>query len=210
VKKQTVVSFLLFSSAVVAAPPQKSADLFQAEKVWTVHLQFTAEQWAAIEPKGGGMGFGIRGPGGPEGPGGPGGFGMGNLLSPSFLKGDTNGDKQISAAEFTALGEAWFAQWDTKKTGALGSDELRAGNAGLFEAGVRQMMRGPGPGGPGGLVAPKGKRNGVSGMMGIDFQNFHASLDFDGKIFKTWRFGTRAMEPTCNLEGRRRGRSRWI
>lgn len=127
------------------------------------------------------MPFGMRGPGGP---GGPGGFGLGNLLSASFMKGDSSGDKQLSAAEFAALGKAWFAQWDTKKTGALGVDELRAGTAGLFDAAIAQMMRGPGPGGPAGLVAPKGKRNGVSGMMGIDFQNVHASLDFDGQVFK--------------------------
>ena len=178
VKNQIVVSLLLLSSVIGAAAPQKSAELFQAEKVWTVHLQFAAEQWAAIEPKGGGMPFGMRGPGG------PGGFGMGNLLSASFLKGDTDGDKQLSAVEFAALGVAWFTQWDTKKAGALGTDELRAGTAGLFTAGMGQMMRGPGPGGPTGLVAPKGKRNGVSGMMGIDFENVHATLDFDGQVFK--------------------------
>ena len=50
-------------------------------------------------------------------------------------------------------------------------------------------LGGPGgPGGPGGrggfnLQAPKGKKNGLSGAMGIEFENVHASLDFEGRTF---------------------------
>src|SRR4051812_45002820 len=61
--------------------PQTAGDLFDGTAVWTVHLTFTPEQWAAIEPKGG-VDFGAMfggggGPGGPRpgGPGGPGGAG---------------------------------------------------------------------------------------------------------------------------------------
>lgn len=72
------IALVLFAAGVVlAAPPKKADDLFQTSQVWTVHLTFTAEQWAAMEPKGGPQGFpfgggrpGGRGPGGP-----PGGFG---------------------------------------------------------------------------------------------------------------------------------------
>lgn len=180
-------------SSAGAAPPRKAADLFQTSKVWNVHLKFSAEQWAAIEPKGGAEMFRTRGgpggggPGGPAGPGG--GFGIATMLAPAFLKGDTNGDRQLSAAEFSALGDGWFSSWDTSKAGALGADELRAGSGAIFEAGLQQMMGGRGPGGPGGfggamgLVAPKGKRNGVAGMSGIDFEYVHADLDFDGQAF---------------------------
>ena len=31
----------------------KASDLFEATKVWTLHLRFTAERWAATEPEGG-------------------------------------------------------------------------------------------------------------------------------------------------------------
>jgi spore coat protein H len=57
------------------------AELFQYDKVWEVHLTFTPEQWAAMEPKGGNMNpFGgpPQGSGAPDGRGGPGGgFGGG-------------------------------------------------------------------------------------------------------------------------------------
>ena len=182
----TRTTLLLVLAGIVsnagAEAPRKAADLFQTSKIWNVHLKFSAGQWAAIEPKGGAGLFG--GPGGPGGPGG--GFGIATMLAPAFLKGDTNGDHQLSAAEFSALGDGWFAAWDTQKAGALGADELRAGSGTLFEAGLQAMMGGRGPGGFGGamgLVAPKGKRNGVAGMSGIDFEYVHAGLDFDGQTF---------------------------
>ena len=39
---------LIATLPLLAAPPQKPAELFQTDKVWTVHLQFSAAQWAAI------------------------------------------------------------------------------------------------------------------------------------------------------------------
>ena len=189
-----VLSALLLALAAGAEPPKKSSDLFQTSKVWTLHLKFAPEQWANIEPKGGGGGpFGMRGPGGGPGgpgggPGGPGG-GMAMMLAPAFLKGDTDGDKQLSAVEFQGLADSWFAQWDKAKPGVLDGEELKAGGAALFEAGMAAMVAGGGPGGaPGGgfrgpgLIAPKGKRNGISGASGIDFEYVHADLDFDGKV----------------------------
>ena len=49
----------LFGIALVAyagegggeGPPAKASNLFEATKVWTVHLRFTPEQWAKMEPK---------------------------------------------------------------------------------------------------------------------------------------------------------------
>ena len=49
----------LFGIALVAyggegggdGPPSRASDLFEATKVWTVHLRFTPEQWAKMEPK---------------------------------------------------------------------------------------------------------------------------------------------------------------
>ena len=64
------------------SPASVTNNIFEITNVWTVHLTLTAEQWEAIEPKGGPGGFGGfggprggRGFGGPGGPGGPGRFG---------------------------------------------------------------------------------------------------------------------------------------
>lgn len=179
-------AFLALTAIVVllAEPPKKADELFQTSKVWTVHLTFTAEQFAALEPKGGPQGFPFGGgrPGGGPGGGPPGGFGLSTMLAPAFLTGDTNGDKQLSQEEFRALGERWFAEWDAKKTGKLGSDELRGGVMKLFQAGMGNMIRIGGPGGgPGAnFIAAQGRRNGLAGAAGIDFQYVHADLDFDG------------------------------
>ena len=161
-----------------AAAAEKAGDVFVTNKVWTIHLKFSAAQWAAIEPKGGPPGMGRPGPGGP---GGPGGFGPAMFAAPVFLKGDQNNDGKLSRAEFDALGQAWFAQWDKSKSGRVTREQLMQG--------LNQTFEMPGMGGPGGrgpgmnLQAPKGKKNGLSGAMGVEFEYVHATLEFDGKTF---------------------------
>jgi spore coat protein CotH len=198
-------SLTLFAADTQA--PGTSAALFDAGKVWTIHLTFTPDQWAAMEPKGGppagrggpgGMGGppGMGGPGGMRGPGGPGGPGPGMgpamMLAPAFLKGDKNGDGKLSRDEFRALGDEWFSAWDKQKQGKLTEEEIRAGlGNGLLPAGGPP---GGGPGrGPGGPGAGRGPgmgqqgangRNGMSAMMGIDFEYVHAAIDFNGTVFK--------------------------
>jgi hypothetical protein len=189
---------LLIPSGLFAAPaepargsaPTKAADLYQTDKVWTVHFTFTPEQWEAMEPKGGGFGRFGGGPGrggpggpgggGPGGPGGPGGFGPGNFLAPVFLKpGDLDHDGKLSASEFHNLGATWFAQWDKQKTGKLTVDELGAGLGSVIGFG--------GPGGRGGgmrLQGAEGKRNGLASAAGIEFKYVHADIDFDGQALK--------------------------
>src|SRR4051812_3497368 len=50
--------------------PTDPAALFDGTAVWTVHLTFSAEQWTAMEPKGGRsmLGLMLFGPGGDRGP----------------------------------------------------------------------------------------------------------------------------------------------
>src|SRR5439155_16467684 len=135
--------------------PQKPADVLQLTNVWTVHFQFTPEQWEAMEPKGGGGGFfgGRGGPGGrgPGGPGGPGGFGPAMFVAPAFVKhGDKNQDGKLSKEEFEGLAEKWFADWDKEKSGKLNSDQLRAGLSASLEMPNFGRPGGGGAGGPGG------------------------------------------------------------
>lgn len=166
-------------------------DLFNLTNVHTIHLNFTAEQWEAIEPKGG-RGFG--GPGGPPG-GGPGGggpigdFGPGMFIAPIFLRlGDANHDGKLTQKEFNALGEKWFLDWDTNKTGKLDAGKFRSGlNSTLQSLGGPGGPGGPPPGGGGGpgpgLQAAQGARNGVAGAAGIVFPTVKADLQIDGLDF---------------------------
>ncbi len=147
---------------LLAAPPKSPTEFFALTKIHEIHLRFTAEQWAAMEPKGGG-GFGF---------GPPGGFGAGPLLAPIFLKdGDKDFDGELSKAEFTALGERWFTAWDSTKKGALDNETL--------EKAVSATLKPP----PMSLLGQEGKRNGVAGMLGMDFAYVPANLDLDGQIF---------------------------
>jgi len=146
--------------------------LFDLTNVWRIHLTFPRDQWQAMEPKGG------RGPfGGPGAPGGAGGFNPGMLIAPAFLnQGDANHDGKLSREEFSALGQKWFAAWDTNKSGKLDTGKIRAGCSAALESAGGNRPGGPGqvPGGPSPLVA-RDNRNG--------FTYVHADLDFEG-----WRF----------------------
>ena len=164
--------------------PARPTDLFQATKVWKIHLKFTPEQWRAIEPaESGNM---MHGPG-PQiirfgGGGRPGEFGPAGLLAAGFLKGDSDRDGHLSKEEFLAVGESWFGKWDKTKSGQL--DEAQIG-AGLNS--VLPQFGGPGPnrgqGGPP-LQSTEGHRNGLAGAAGIDFEYVHADMDFNGELLR--------------------------
>lgn len=214
----TLLGTITASSLLVAnshtkpqsALPQKSSELFQPTKVWTVHLSFTAQAWEDMEPKGGNTGFfggpppgGERsGPGGPGGgppppgggrPGGPPGggppkpgegfnFGPSMFLAPAFMgHADKNKDGKISAAEFRKLSEDWWAILDKDKKGVVEDKQLRKGlNKALVPP---QGAGGPGGGGGFSLQGREGLKNGVAGAMGIDFKHVHAELEFEGVPF---------------------------
>ncbi len=171
-------------------PPKNPAALFDATRIWSVDLKFSADQWAEMQPTGGPP---MGAPGGMRGPGGPGAFGPSMLVMPAFLKGDKDGDGKLSGEEFRALGEGWFLAWDEAKAGKVTEAQLRKG-LGIsipMPTGMFGGMPGRGPGGPGGpgrpgggLTGPEGGRNGVSGMMGIDFKYAHASINFNGRAFQ--------------------------
>ncbi len=164
----------------------ESEGLFRTTNVWTVHLKFSPEEFETIEPKGGMGGPGA--PGGPRAPfgappGGPGGFGPGMIIAPMFVSaGDQNHDGRLSRDEFSALAEKWFVAWDTNKSGTLDLEKVRRG--------LDPRIGGGGPGfpghpagGPPALQAKAGRRNGMAGMMGVDFQYVNADLQFED-----WQF----------------------
>jgi spore coat protein H len=165
--------------------PVRPSDLFQGTQVWTIHLTFTADQWRAMEPAGGGEVMG-GGPGiGPFGGRRPGEFGPAMFLAPGFLKGDSDQDGVLSKKEFLALGESWFGNWDKAKQGQLDQEQIGAGlNTLLPQFGGPGSNRGPGgpPGPP--LQASEGHRNGLAGAAGIDFNYVHADMEFDGHLLR--------------------------
>jgi len=174
--KRLALSVALFSTAF-AAPPADVKSLFSQNKVWTIHLTLSAEQYAALEPKNegrpGGPGFGPGGPGPRPGMGGP-GMGPAGFLAPAFLQADSNKDQRLSHAEFTALASSWFSRWDTNRAGKLSAADLRAGLLSTFvpPGGPGEM----GPGGPGEM----GPGGGGMPRMSENFEWVHANLDFDG------------------------------
>lgn len=169
----------LFSLSAVGAgssgPPAKAEDLFQIDKVWTIHLRFTPEQWQAMEPAGADEPR--------RGPGRPGEFGPASFLAPAFLKGDQNHDGKLSLDEFRQLGESWFSAWDKQHRGELDLTDLRNGmNASWAMPPAAPSGPGARPGPP--LQSADGHRNGLSGASGIDFQYVHADLEFEGRLLK--------------------------
>lgn len=191
---------------MISARSIDTLGLYHLTNIWNAHLTFSADQWEAMEPKGGfggfggppggpGVGFGgQRGPGGanrggPGGPGGgPGGFGPAMFIAPALMdQADANKDGKLSRAEFEALGEKWFTAWDTNKAGQLEAAKIRSGlNTALaFGGPVRPHgTGGPGPGGGMMLQGPEGKRNGVAAMVGIEFNYVHADLEFEGRTVR--------------------------
>ncbi|MBN8249175.1 MAG: CotH kinase family protein, partial [Verrucomicrobia bacterium] len=187
--------------------PKTAADLFRLDRIWEATFSLTAEEWEGLqpdEPQGGGFPFGGPGgpggpgrPGGPPGAGGPGGgpqtFGPGNFLAGGFVSAlDQDKNGQVSAAEFQGGFARWYGEWDAKKQGSLGGDEVRDGlNKALMGpppgGGPGGGPRPGGPGGPGGpgfgLQGREGQRNGLSAMRGINFEYVRANLTFEGTAF---------------------------
>ncbi|MGE5609412.1 MAG: CotH kinase family protein [Bacillota bacterium] len=164
------LAFLLRATLATAEPttqpvPQSPSQLFNLTTVWTVHLQFAPDQWAALEPR-------IK-------PRPPVDFGPAMFLLPAFMNAaDQNHDNKLSKDEFHALAQKWFADWDKQNTGKLNADQLRIGLNSSFAA------AGPRPQGTN-IQGQPGSRNGVaSSMLGIDFQYVHADLDFQGQLIK--------------------------
>ncbi len=154
--------------------PSSSSDLFQTDKVWTLHLRVTAEDWSAMEPAAGtDMLTAI--------------FGPGMLLTPHILReGDSDDSGDISAAEFRALGERWFAAWDGDADGILDSAQVREGLKRTMSPPTSDEVSAAGGGGPSfdfSLQGAQGKRNGLAAIMGLEFTQVHADVDFDGHPF---------------------------
>lgn len=178
--------------AVREQPPKTATELFDARKVWPVHLTFTAENWLAMDPDGGkppanGRFPGAPGGGGPGPGGGPpgggrgggrGGMGPAMFMAPEVMKlADADKDGKLSEKEFASASDALFAKADKASTESISQDALREALTAI-----------PRPGGPGGggprFQAEDGRRNGLAGSMGIDFKFVKGDLNFSGQEFK--------------------------
>ena len=141
--------------------------IYSLTNVWTIHLKFARDQWEAMEPKGGGNPFFSGGPGG-RGPNGD------RTLAPALMsQADLDRDGRISQQEFARLAETWFITWDANRAGKLDESQIRAG---------LDKIRNPAGGGIANmLLAPEGKRNGISAALGTEFEYVHADLEFEGR-----------------------------
>jgi spore coat protein H len=151
--------------------PLDADHIYDLTNVWTIHLKFTPEQWEAMEPKGGRNPFGGGPPGGRQG-----GETGARSLAPAIMSlADKNRDGRISSDEFAQLAQQWFKAWDTNGAGQLNETQIRAG---------LEKIRNPAPGGIAAmLLAPDGKRNGISFALGTEFEYVHADLEFAGRLF---------------------------
>lgn len=172
-----LAGFFTASSHADEAPPKKplpktASELFQETTIWNVHLKFTADQWQAMEPKGGGFGGGPGGGGGFRRPA----FKSSPMLAPAmvyFSSADNQG--RLSREAFTALAGKWFTAWDTDKSGVLDNQELRNGLSAIASPGRGFGMN---------LQGPEGGRNGIAAALGIEYAFVHADLEFEGQAFK--------------------------
>ncbi|MCX8107466.1 MAG: CotH kinase family protein [Verrucomicrobiae bacterium] len=170
-------------------PTLTSDNLFNMTQVWTITLRFRADQWEAMQPRGGPRGSRPMGPvGHPHGvPPQPDseGFGPGMAIAPVFIKwGDSNKDARLSKREFAQLSKQWFVEWDTNRSGTLTLEKVRDG--------INTVMSAPGMLGAGGarglqeglmLRGARPGRNGVAAAMGIEFPTVEADLKFNGLEF---------------------------
>ncbi len=152
-----------------SSQPLDADHIYNLTNVWTIHLKFTPGQWEAMEPKGGGNPFG-----GPAG-GRQGGETGARSLAPAIMSlADKNRGGQISSDEFAQLAQAWFKVWDTNGAGSLNEAQMRAG---------LEKIHNPAGGGMASmLLAPDGKRNGISFALGVEFEYVHADLEFEGHL----------------------------
>lgn len=157
--------------------PLDAEQLYNLTSAWTVHLKFAPAQWEAMEPKGGRNPFG----GGPRGSGpgvrqgGPESSGGVRTLAPVFMsQGDLDRDGRVSSEESASLGQKWFKAWDTNGAGKLDGGQIRAGLDQIRNpAGGRIATM---------LLAPEGKRNGISSALGTESEFVHADLEFEDRL----------------------------
>lgn len=159
--------------AAASDPAPDSHRIYALTNIWTLHLTFTADQWKAMEPPGGGNPFF----GGPPG-GRPGAVGAGDrTLAPVIMReADANRDGRIAPEEFTGLAERWFLAWDAERAGRLDEGRLRAG--------LDQIRNPAGEGIATMLLGAEGKRNGIAATFGIEFDFVHGDLEFEGRVFR--------------------------
>lgn len=149
--------------------PKDAKSLYDSTKVWTVHLKFAADQWAAIEPKR------------PDGPGGGGANDARRIAKAAEMlatvvmgQGDGDRDGGLAAEEFAALGRKWFKAWDKGGAGKVTEKQLTA-----------WVDATPSPVGGGmTLVGAEGKRNGLVSAFGMEFEYVHADLEFEDQVLK--------------------------
>jgi hypothetical protein len=91
-------------------------------------------------------------------------------------QGDLDRDGRVSPEEFAGLATKWFKAWNVNGGGKL--DE------GQIQAGLDTIRNPAGDGIATMLLAPEGKRNGIASALGIEFEQVHADLEFEGRLLR--------------------------
>jgi hypothetical protein len=148
-----VVALWATNSTIAATLPDSPAEFYVATNVWTVHLRFTPEQWAAMEPAQSEGGGGFRPPG---------------------QGGDDGRDSFLQGAPGKRNGLASAMGWEFKYVHA----DLEIGGVKFPDVGVRYKGNGTYMESQGGMKRPlkvdlnkfvKGRK--VGGATTLDFQN---------------------------------------
>jgi endonuclease YncB( thermonuclease family) len=78
------------------------------------------------------------------------------IAQPVTESADADKDGRITAAEWTAMAERWWSQWDKARKGSVNEEQIVDGLSAVFPPP-------PGFGGPGGSGGPPNGRGGPGG-----------------------------------------------
>jgi len=162
-----LATFALETDPGSITAPSTTENLFIPNKVWNIHLAFTAENWEAMNPERKFL---------PKNAGGDGGsFGWGGFIAPAFFEdGDADGNGQLTEQEFTELGRKWYNSWEKNTASQIDADQIDNG----FKSVMGNFSGGKIP-----LRGTEGERNGIASVLGLEFPDSEADLEFEGKQF---------------------------
>ena len=161
----------LFSTKEATLPARiddaPTEELFISTKVWNIHLEFTRENWEAMDPQK------LMDPSNGSGTG----FGYGGFIAPVFLaEGDRDGDRRISRSEFEMLAKRWYSEWQGSESQTLDTRLIGQGLGNVHNQVTAGKIH---------LNGVEGSRNGIASVLGLEFPETTTDLDFEDMPFES-------------------------